>query len=138
VRILGLDVGSRRIGIALSDAGGCLAQPLQTLERRSWRQDLASLLELVRQNQVEEVVVGYPLRLDGTVGESARRIDRFVARLRAMGLKVTTWDERLSSAEADRHLRGAGLSASRRRGVTDRVAAALVLQSYLDSGNQPG
>ncbi|HEX9636041.1 MAG TPA: Holliday junction resolvase RuvX [Acidobacteriota bacterium] len=130
---MGLDVGARRIGVALSDESRRLALPLLTLERRSWRRDLEGLVALVRAHQVDLIVVGYPLRLDGTAGESARKMDAFITRLRGAGLQVATWDERLSSAEADRHLRSAGISATRRRGVTDRIAAALVLQSYLDA-----
>jgi putative Holliday junction resolvase len=133
VRILALDVGTRRIGLAVSDPLGLTAQGLGVLERRGWERDLAKLTELGRTYQVQEVLVGLPRHMDGRPGEQAEEILALARALgEALGARVATWDERLTTVEAERLLIQADLSRKRRRRVVDQVAASLILQAYLD------
>jgi putative holliday junction resolvase len=132
-RILGLDVGSKRIGIAVSDPLGFTAQGLETLQRRNKRLDFEALAELVRTYNVAEIVVGFPLRMSGEEGVQAERMQRFAEELRArLKLPVHLWDERLTSAEANRLLRETEMSIQRRGQVVDRMAAVLILQSWME------
>jgi putative Holliday junction resolvase len=134
MRFMGLDVGDRRIGIALSDEGASIASPRETLERKGTGKDVARLAELARREDVREIVVGMPFSLDGSMGPQAEKVTRFVEALRgAVELPVVTWDERLSTKGAERALLEADLSRSKRKSVVDRLAAALILQSYLDA-----
>lgn len=131
---MGLDVGDKRIGIALSDEGAIIASPQETLERRGNRKDIAHLLELARRKDVAEILVGMPLSLDGSEGPQAQKVARFVEALKAAtDLPVTTWDERLSTVGAERALLEGDVSRAKRKQTIDRVAAALILQGYLDS-----
>ncbi len=133
-RILALDVGRKRIGIAVSDPLGITAQGLKVLERKNWDTDLARLQEIARPYEVQEILVGLPRHMDGRLGEQAEEILALARDLgEALGAKVTTWDERLSTVEAERLLITADLSRARRRRVVDQVAATLILQAYLDS-----
>jgi len=133
-RVLGLDYGERRIGVALSDPLGLTAQPHSTLERTSLDADLGVLADLVRRHGVRRVVIGLPLSLKGERGERARAAEGFGRRLaRASGVPVEAWDERLTSVQAERALLEADLRRSRRREVIDRAAAVLILQSWLDA-----
>ncbi len=132
--VLGLDPGERRIGVAVSDPRGVAAQPLRVIERASFAEDAARLRELVEARKAERVVVGLPLGMDGEAGPAARSARRYANRLRReLQVEVVLWDERLSTAEAERSLLSAGESRARRREVRDAVAAALILQSYLDA-----
>lgn len=133
MRILALDVGERRTGVALSDALGLLATPLTVLKSSSYEAEMAAIAELVQRHQVEQVVVGYPRSLNGNVGPQAQRVDNYVAQLRAHlpGIPIILWDERLSTAQAERLLREAGRRVQRER--IDAAAAAVILQSYLDA-----
>jgi putative holliday junction resolvase len=133
-RLLGLDFGSRRIGVAVSDELGLTAQPVLTLVRRNQKQDLKSLGRLLRKFGCSEIVLGHPLHLSGDVSRQAVRTQAFAESLRgAFALPVHLWDERLSSAEAHRHLDAAGRAPSAHREVVDQVAAVLILQSFLDA-----
>ncbi len=133
-RILALDVGRKRIGIAVSDPLGITAQGLKVLERKNWDTDLARLQEIARPYEVQEILVGLPRHMDGRLGEQAEEILALARALgKALGAKFTTWDERLSTVEAERLLITADLSRARRRRVVDQVAATLILQAYLDS-----
>ena len=133
-RILALDVGRKRIGIAVSDPLGITAQGLKVLERKNWDTDLARLQEIARPYEVQEILVGLPRHMDGRLGEQAEEILTLARALgEALGAKVVTWDERLSTVEAERLLITADLSRARRRRVVDQVAATLILQAYLDS-----
>ena len=133
-RILGLDVGARRIGIAVSDPLGLTAQGLATLERRNRRSDLAELGKLLKEYEAREIVVGNPLRLSGQTGVQAEKMAGFAAQLeKAFQLPVHLWDERLSTAEAHRLLDETGIRDSRRKQVIDKMAAVLILQSFLDA-----
>jgi len=133
-RCLGLDVGERRIGVALSDPLGWTASPLPPLERVSWKKDLARVRSLLEEHHAELVVVGLPIRMDGTRGERAERTLEFVRRLQATTrVPVVTWDERLSTREAERRMVEDDVRRERRREVIDGIAASLILQGYLDS-----
>jgi putative Holliday junction resolvase len=133
-RVMGLDYGERRIGVALSDPLGITAQPLRTLQRVTLAADLEVLAALARHHEVTRFVVGLPLALDGTRGERVRRTEEFAARLqRATGLPIEEWDERFTSVQAERTLLEADLSRKRRREVIDTTAAVLILQGWLDA-----
>ncbi|MFQ5695184.1 MAG: Holliday junction resolvase RuvX [Terriglobia bacterium] len=132
-RILALDLGSKNIGLAISDPLGLTAQPLPTLRRTNKRNDLERLRELVDAYQVVTLVVGHPLHLKGYAGARAHEAERFAEGLRReLGLRVELFDERLTSAEAERLMREAGASRRQRREAADQVAATLILQTYLD------
>ena len=133
-RILGLDVGDRRIGVAVSDELGLTAQPVFTLTRKNRRHDLGSLARLVRRYGCTQVVVGNPLYMSGDVSPQALKAQAFAQDLeKETGLAITLWDERLTTTEAHRHLDAAGHLPGKRREVIDQVAAVLILQSFLDS-----
>lgn len=133
-RILALDLGTRRIGLALSDGLGLTAQGLDTLIRRNKRADLAALASIVREREVELIVVGLPLRLNGDAGTQAVWATEFAALLRqAIGVPVTMRDERLTSVEAEQMLRGRRVPQNQRKAAIDRLAATILLQEYLDS-----
>jgi putative holliday junction resolvase len=133
-RTLGLDVGSRRIGIAISDPLGITAQGLETLQRRNKRLDLDALERIVRQNEVREIVVGLPLRMSGAEGTQSEKMQVFAQDLRKrFRLPVHLWDERLTSAEANRLLRETDLSIEKRAKAVDRMAAVLILQGWMQA-----
>ena len=133
IRILGLDVGEKRIGLAVSDPLGITAQGLSVLIRKNRESDLARLLEVAREYGVQEIVVGLPRHLDGRESKQAPAIMNLAQALGdTLGVVVTPWDERLTTVEAERVLLEADLSRRRRRRVVDQVAAVLILQSYLE------
>ena len=133
-RILAIDYGSRRMGLAVSDPLGITAQGLETLERRNKRADFARLERIIREYGVIELVLGNPLRMSGQEGPQSEKVSQFAAELRErFGLPVHLWDERLSSAEANRILREAELSIAKRSRAVDRMAAVLILQSFMQS-----
>lgn len=133
-------MGSKTIGLAVSDPLGITAQGLPTLRRRNKRADFGQLQDVIAEYRVAEIVVGYPLRMSGVAGVQAEKMQRFAEELRKrFDLPVHLWDERLSSAEANRVLRDSEMSIQRRGEVVDRLAAVLILQSWLDTraaGNQ--
>lgn len=132
MRTLGLDIGERRIGVAISDPDGRLALPVGTHERRG--DDVATLIALAKREEAERIVVGLPLSLDGSHGPQAEVAESFAERLRQRGeIEVVLWDERLSSREADHYLRAAGTRGKAAKAQRDAVAASIILQSYLDS-----
>lgn len=134
MRILGLDVGEKTIGVAVSDLMGWTAQGLMVVRRRSLEEDFAALRELVAEYQVEKFVVGMPRRTDGSYGPEAEKIYQFAEQLeREFALPVEYWDERFSTAAAERILLEGDVSRAKRRKVIDKVAAAVILQAYLDS-----
>jgi putative Holliday junction resolvase len=133
-RTLGLDVGSKRIGLAVSDLLGITAQGIETLHRQNKRLDFAQLENVIRQYQITEMVVGYPLRMSGIEGIQAEKMQLFAEELRQrFQLPVHLWDERLSSAQANRLLRETDMSIKRRGQVVDQMAAVLILQSWMDA-----
>jgi putative holliday junction resolvase len=133
-RVLGLDVGLRRIGVAVSDPLGITAQGLETLQRRNKKHDLAWLERVIREYDVKEIVVGLPLRMSGAEGTQAEKIRVFAEMLaKEFGLPVHFWDERLTSSEANRLLRETELSIEKRGKAVDRMAAVLILQGWMES-----
>lgn len=133
VRILALDVGEKRIGLAVSDPLGITAQGLGVLSRKDREADLAHILEVARKYRVQEIVVGLPRHMDGRPGKQAPEIMDLARSLgEALGVAVIPWEERLTSVEAERVLLKADVSRRRRRQVVDMLAAVLILQSYLD------
>jgi len=133
-RVLGLDVGSKTIGMAVSDPLGITAQGLSTLRRQNKRADFQELEYVIRQYDIRRIVVGHPLRMSGAEGTQAERMQHFAAELRKrFALPVHLWDERLTSAEANRVLRESEMSIKRRAEVVDRLAAVLILQSWMEA-----
>ena len=132
-RVLGLDLGDARIGVAVSDDDRRLALPVGTI-RTGAPADVRAIAELVRDREVTAVVVGHPLLLSGAAGERAHLAERFAEALRSiLGVPVVLHDERLSTVEADRALRGAGAGGRERRRGVDASAAAVILQAFLDA-----
>lgn len=132
-RTLGLDVGSKTIGVAVSDEMGWTAQGLSTLTRRGLPADLEALRGLARKWEVDRIVIGLPRNMNGTLGPQAARVLGFAEAVKdALGLPVVMWDERLSTVAANRALLEADVSRKKRKAVVDTVAAALILQGYLD------
>jgi putative Holliday junction resolvase len=130
---MALDLGDRRVGVALSDQGGRVALPLPTLEVTSARQALEGVADLILRHHPAEVVLGLPLNMNGSEGPRAGKTRRFAASLEAAtGVRVTLADERLTTALAQRSLIEAGMRRERRRGVVDRLAAVILLQDHLD------
>jgi putative pre-16S rRNA nuclease len=133
-RILAIDYGSRRMGLAVSDPLGITAQGLETLQRKNKRSDFARLERIVREYQVREIVLGNPLRMSGEEGRQSQKVAEFAEELRnKFDVPVHLWDERLTSAEANRLLREAELSIEKRAQAVDRMAAILILQSWMQS-----
>jgi putative Holliday junction resolvase len=133
MRYLGLDVGDRLIGVALSDETATLATGIDTIKRVGPRKDVKAIIDLVRKHEVGEVVVGLPRRLDGGLGPQAEKVLAFMEDMRG-GVKVPVvpWDERFTTVIAQQVLVEADLSRRARKGVVDKVSAILILQSYLD------
>jgi putative Holliday junction resolvase len=134
MRLLALDVGEKRIGMAMSDPLGITAQRAGAINRRSIDETLAGLRDFTVRHGIGTVIVGLPLSMDGSKGKSAASVEGFADKLRrALTVPVVLWDERLTTAEGERLMRSAGISRKKRTGRLDEVAAQLILQSYLDS-----
>jgi putative Holliday junction resolvase len=135
MRILALDVGERRIGLAVSDELGLAAHGLPTLERTALSEDLRRLEKIITDRQAEKVVVGLPRNMNGTLGPQAAIVLEFIERLqkRIPRIPIIPWDERLSTKAAERVLLEADLSRAKRKKKSDLVAAVIILQGYLDS-----
>ncbi len=138
-RILAIDFGSRRMGLAVSDLLGITAQGIDTLERKNKRSDFARLERVLREYQVQEIVLGNPLRMSGEEGRQSQKVAEFAEELRKkFQLPVHLFDERLTSAEANRLLREADVSIEKRAKAVDRMAAVLILQAFLQSRASAG
>lgn len=142
MRILALDIGERHTGVAISDPTATIARPLETIDHRSKKRLFAAVAALVEEHSVELVVVGRPLSLDGHVGPQAKRVDTYAEALaERLDVPVVLWDERFSTATAEEILRETRKEKARRRarldGEIDAIAAAVILQSYLDSQVTP-
>ena len=135
MRTMSLDLGSRTIGVAVSDLTGLIANGVETIRRTSPERDFVRIGELVTQWEVEEIVLGYPKNMNGTIGERAELTKAFAEELRSRfpGVSVVLWDERLSTVAAERVLIEADLQRKKRRKVIDMMAAVVILQNYLDS-----
>ncbi len=140
-RILALDVGKRRIGVAISDELGLTAQGLETLERTNNREDYAALARLAAERCVSMFLIGNPVNMSGREGRQAEWVRQFAEALSARtGVPVKMWDERLTTVEAGRVLRSSGISIQKRARAVDRLSAVLLLQNYLDAlelGGEP-
>jgi len=134
MRFLGLDIGSKRIGLALSDELGITAQGLPTLNRTTSGNDIRKLLEIVSQHKVEKIVIGLPKNMNGTLGKSAEQVLTFIQEMKVItDIPVDVWDERLSTVAVTRTLVSANVSRRRRKEVVDKLAAVYILQGFLDS-----
>ncbi len=136
-RVLGLDLGSKRVGVAISDRSGTIASPFMVLQRSgSLRRDHEAIARLVTEEECERVVIGLPLSLDGSLGRAAQSALDEASRLATVvGVPVETYDERLTTVSADRALIEAKMRADARRRVVDKVAAAVMLQAWIDRQN---
>jgi putative holliday junction resolvase len=134
MRILALDPGSKRIGLAVSDELKMIAQPLEFVPAEPFLDFLARLKEIIREKEVELLLVGMPRNMDGSYGPAALKVQEFVAVLKEkVAVPIQTWDERLTSAQAQRFLIEGGVRRAQRKEKVDKTAAAILLQSYLDS-----
>jgi RNAse H-fold protein YqgF len=139
MRIMGLDYGERRIGVAMSDLFGWTAQGLEVIDKKAVADSDARIAELIGQYEVGEIVVGLPKNMNGTIGPSGENCIAFAERLRQkLELPVRLWDERLTTVSAERTLLEADVSRNKRKQVIDKMAAAILLQSYLDSVSKRG
>lgn len=137
-RIMALDVGSRTIGLAVTDLLGFTAQGLVTIRRKNKRTDLAALDAVIREYGVVELVVGLPLRMSGAEGRQSERMREFVEVLKKnFDLPIHLWDERLTSVEANRVLRETDMSIKKRAAVVDQLAAVLILQNWMEARHHP-
>ena len=134
MRILAIDHGTKRIGLAISDELGIIAQPLEFVPAEPFAGFLARVKEIIQEKQVELLLVGMPRNMDGSYGPAALKVQEFTAVLRdAVAIPIKTWDERLTSAQANRFLIQAEVRRDKRKQKVDQTAAAILLQSYLDS-----
>lgn len=133
MRILGLDVGEKRIGVAVSDPLGITAQGVTVIERKTLEDDLKRIKEIVDEYKADSIVVGMPINMDGTKGKSAEKVSGFVETLKAsIGLPINTYDERLSTKESEKFLISSDVSRKKRKNVIDKIAAQIILESYLE------
>ncbi len=143
-RVLAVDVGSRRVGVALSDPSRTLATPQEPIEVKDLAQTVSAVVDLALRRDVDTIVVGMPITLRGEQGPQALRVEEFIAALedalarRAPGVRVVRWDERLSTVEAEALLRQAGYDGRSRKGRVDSAAAAVILQGFLDAEKLAG
>lgn len=137
MRIMGLDFGSKTVGVAVSDPLGMTAQGVETITRKEenkLRKTLSRIETLIREYEITTIVLGYPKNMNDTIGERAKKTEEFQAMLEhRTGLPVILWDERLTTIEADQILRESGVRREHRKEVIDKVAAGIILQSYLES-----
>ncbi len=136
MRVLGLDVGSKTIGVALTDEAGIAAHPLRVIDRKGTDSDVSTIQTLVVEHDIRQIVIGMPFELSGKVGHRAKRVQEFANALQAKlgaAVKLHEQDERFTTAEAERVLLDADLSRQKRKQVIDQQAAALILQAWLDA-----
>lgn len=137
MRLIGLDYGTKTVGVALSDPLGVTAQPIETITRKSpnkLRKTLARIETLIAENEVEKIILGYPKNMNNTVGDRAKDAVLFKEHLeRRTGLPVVLWDERLTTMESERILMSGGVRRENRKAVIDQLAASIILQSYMDA-----
>jgi len=137
MRIMGLDVGDKAIGVAISDALLLTAQSRPTIRRKDSKWDIEQIRSLAVENEVHQIVVGQPLHMDGRESPQSQKTAKFAEQLReSLNLPIVFWDERLTSFEAEQHLREMGLNWRQRREQVDKIAAMIILQNYLDSRPQ--
>lgn len=133
MRVMGLDVGDRRIGVAVSDPEGWLARGVTVITRTTLSRDLSAIQSIAREEGVEKIVVGLPRRLDGTIGPQAEKAQEFGRTLQErIGIPVVFWDERLSTVAAQKMMISTGVKKAKRKSTIDMAAATVLLQGYLD------
>jgi putative Holliday junction resolvase len=133
MRVLGLDYGEKRIGVAVCDELGMTAQGLGVIARKNKRRDLEAIAHYVHLYGVEKIVIGYPLRLDGTIGIQCEKVDRFIHALASLfSIPIIRWDETLTTKDAEEILRSCNVRAKKRKALVDKIAAGMMLQGYLD------
>jgi putative Holliday junction resolvase len=138
MRVLAIDHGTKRIGLAISDELGVIANPLEFVPAEPFAGFIERLREIIREKHVELLLVGMPRNMDGSFGPAALKVEEFIAVLRsAVAIPIKSWDERLTSAQANRMLIQGGVRRDKRKEKVDKTAAAILLQSYLDSFCQP-
>ncbi len=134
---MGLDIGSRTIGVAVSDELKVTAQGLKTLRRKSMEEDLDEISSLISEFKIEKIVVGLPKNMDGTLGKQAEMVFQWIKKSKErIHLPIVTWDERLTTIEASKVLLQADLSRKKRKRVIDKLSAVLILQAYLNQGGK--
>jgi putative holliday junction resolvase len=137
MKILGIDYGESRIGVAISDETGIMAQGLTTLKRKNRQADLQALGDVIEKQQIERIVLGYPLRIDGSAGIQCEKVSRFAALLeRTFHLPVICWDETFSTKEAEEMMFQMKVKRGKKREMVDRIAASIILQDYLNAHAQ--
>ncbi|MEQ8153446.1 MAG: Holliday junction resolvase RuvX [Clostridiaceae bacterium] len=137
MRILGLDIGTKTVGVAVSDPLGFTAQGITTVARKNYNYDIAEIKKLYDEYQAEIIVVGLPKNMNGTLGEAAERTYKFCEKLTAsFNPRIEYWDERLTTTAAHRAMLEADLSRNKRKKIVDKIAAALILQGYLDKNSK--
>ena len=133
MRILGLDVGSKTIGVALSDPLGWTAQGITTIKRTKKEQDIEEIRKICKEYSVESIVVGLPKNMNGTIGDSGEKVLNFSEEIKeSLEIKVEMWDERLTTIAAHKAMLEADLSRGKRKKIVDKIAAIYILQGYLD------
>lgn len=133
MRVLGLDVGEKRIGIAISDELGITSRGLMVLERKGVNEDVKKVVEIAEQNCVDKIVIGLPVNMNGTYGKGVENVKKFGEKLKSIyNAQIIYWDERLTTVAAQKVLIDADISRKKRKGVIDKLAAVLILQSFLD------
>jgi len=133
MRVMGLDIGSHTIGVAISDELKVTAQGLKTIRRKSMKEDLSEISNLISEFKIDKIVIGLPKNMDGTLGKQAKMVLQWIKKLRErINLPVVTWDERLTTMEASKVLLQADLSRKKRKRVIDKLSAILILQGYLN------
>jgi len=136
MRYLGIDFGTKRLGLSTSDEMGIIAGKYGTIQRKGTKTDLNRLKSIIDQEGIQKVVVGYPKNMDGSSGDTARKVEDFVSKLREhIDIPVDTWDERLSSISAEKVLIMGDVRRNKRKKVIDQLSAVIILQNYLDYQN---
>jgi len=134
MKILGIDYGEKRIGLALSDPSNMVARSLKVLKRNGTRRWLGEMKEIIEQNKIEKIVIGLPRNMNGSMGEKGKEVLAFVKVLeKVVNVPIVTWDERLTTVSAEKVLLQAELSRKKRRDILDKLSACIILQNYLDS-----
>jgi len=134
MRVLGIDHGEKRIGLAISDPSGVIAQPFATLEGKALDAVCREIAQVASENRVDQIVVGVPLKLNGTMSPQTEKVLAFITRLQEVTvIPIKRWDERLTTVQAERLLVAADVKRSKRREIRDQVASQIMLQSYLDA-----
>lgn len=137
MRIMGLDIGSHTIGLAVSDELGITAQGLKTLKRKSFEEDYCELAKMIHQFQIDKIVVGLPKKMDGTFGKQAEMVFQWIKAFKnKIHVPMVTWDERFSTVGASRVLLEADVSRKKRKKIIDKLAAVIILQGYLDQSRR--